>query len=100
MFQVILLVVGILVLAKGEIKATSNRVVKRGAATMVGLGLIIAAGMPLIIPRDPYGISLFVMVGIAAIATILGLCMSRKIEDEGTTEESGIDAVEPRRKWD
>jgi uncharacterized membrane protein YccC len=100
MLQVILLVVGVVILVKGEIPASANRVVKRGAATFVGLGLILAAGAPLIIPTEPNGYGVYAMVGIAAIATVLGLGMSKKIEAEDTTEESGIGAVKPRGRWD
>ena len=85
MLQILLVVMGILVIAKGkEIKASKTKVVPAQTAKGIGIAWLVAAAIPFILPSP---LSLFVMLGIAAIATVIGIAKAKPVECNETEKK-------------
>ncbi len=74
MVQIIAIILGIAALAKGELKATDNRVVPAGLVRVLGVALLVAGALPFVLPGDISLISL----PIIAVVAIVGVAGSKK----------------------
>lgn len=74
-------VFGIIALAKGEFKITGSRKVRGSVSRVLGVLLLIAAGLPYI---TEYGV--WVRWGLLVVVIIIGLVTSEKIEQSPTTQ--------------
>jgi uncharacterized membrane protein HdeD (DUF308 family) len=80
LLTILLLVFGIIALAKGEFKITAKRKVKDSTARILGIALLLSAGAVLL-PDYGGGLQFLLLI----VIIVVGLATSVKIEPENTT---------------
>lgn len=90
MLQVILALAGIVMLVKGSLAASKNRVVPARVVRPLGAVLLLAALVPFLMPaslitrldRDLAAmLPTIIMLGIAAVAAVVGLVFSEPVQN-------------------
>lgn len=81
-------VFGLLGLIKGEFKITGNRMVKGSVGRVLGVLLLLAGGIPLLIPREYSLLALIVRWGTLLLVIVIGLATSEKIQIEEEEQTS------------
>jgi hypothetical protein len=85
MLQILLLLAGCAMLVKGSLAASKTRVVPARVVRPLGVVILLAAAVPFILPSSLLGrldrdlaamLPTIVMLGIAAVAAIVGLVLS------------------------
>jgi len=76
---ILLLIFGILALAKGEFKITGSRRVSGEVSRFLGVVMILGAGVPIFVRDYGFGIAFLILI----FAVVVGLVQSEKIEKVG-----------------
>ena len=86
----LMLVFGVIALAKGEFKITGKRMVKGSISRTLGVFLIIGAGIPLLIADYGAVIQLVLLV----VVVVVGLVTSEKIETISAGNQESVEDSE------
>lgn len=89
MLQIILALAGLVMLVKGTLSASKNRVVPARVGRPIGAVLLVAASVPFLLPNSLLAslgqdlaavLPMIAMLSIAAIAAIVGLVLSEPVD--------------------
>ncbi|HLY26716.1 MAG TPA: hypothetical protein VKQ72_10275 [Aggregatilineales bacterium] len=75
MIQIVMAILGVIALIKGNIKITNNRQVSGNGGRILGIVLLLGAAAPLIFAD----LGLFIMLGAFVVAIVIGLASSEPV---------------------